>query len=38
MSIWFIAANGQGFVTGVELVFRPPTAAADRKYEVEVKN
>jgi hypothetical protein len=24
-----LAANGQGFAAGVELVFRPPTTAAD---------
>jgi hypothetical protein len=24
-----ITANGQGFAAGVELVFRPPTTAAD---------
>jgi hypothetical protein len=33
-----ITANGQGFAAGVELVFRPPTTAADWKTEVEVKN
>jgi hypothetical protein len=30
--------NGQGFAAGVELVFRPPTTAADKNYLVEVKN
>ena len=32
------AAYEQGFVAGVALVFRPPTAAADWKYKVEIKN
>lgn len=27
-----------GLYAGVALVFRPPTAVADRKYEFEVKN
>ena len=33
-----MAANGQGFVSGVELVFRPPTAAARLLIKINIKN
>jgi hypothetical protein len=33
-----VTHNEQGFAAGVELVFRLPTAAADKNYLVEVKN